>query len=259
MVNGLERFRVHFAPYVDQYVLIGGTACSVIMQDAGLDFRATKDLDIVLYVEALHENFVKAFWQFVEEGGYQNRQHSTSKEIFYRFSSPNSRDYPSMLELFSRVPDKVNLSRQRHLTPIPMDEAIASLSAILLDEDYYHFIHSGKLQINNLSILSAAHLIPIKARAYIDLIDRKKNGEKIDERDIRKHKNDVIRLFQLLSPDNRIRLPLSIENDFRIFLNGIRKDPAIDCRNLGLKHTNVNMIIDILQEIYNIRNSHNAS
>lgn len=48
------------------------------------------------------------------------------------------------------------------LTPIPMDEAVASLSAILLDEDYYRFIHSGKLQINDLSILSAAHLIPIK-------------------------------------------------------------------------------------------------
>lgn len=28
MVNGLERFRKHFAPYVDQYVLIGGTAHS---------------------------------------------------------------------------------------------------------------------------------------------------------------------------------------------------------------------------------------
>lgn len=108
MVNGLEYFKKHFSPYVDQYVLIGGTACTVIMQEAGLDFRATKDLDIVLYVEALHENFVKAFWQFIDEGGYKNKQHSTSKDIFYRFSSPNSRDYPAMLELFSRIPDGVN-------------------------------------------------------------------------------------------------------------------------------------------------------
>jgi hypothetical protein len=178
MVSGLDHFRKHFASYVDQYVLIGGTACTVIMQEAGLDFRATKDLDIVLYVEALHENFVRAFWQFVEEGGYKNKQYSTSKEIFYRFSSPSSKDYPGMLELFSRAPDTVKLSGQGHLTPIPMDEAVASLSAILLDEDYYHFIHSGKLKINDLSILSAAHLIPIKARAYIDLMDRKMRGEK---------------------------------------------------------------------------------
>jgi hypothetical protein len=250
MVNGLEQFKKHFAPYVDQYVLIGGTACTVIMQEVGLDFRATKDLDIVLYVEALHENFVKAFWQFVDEGGYKNKQHSTSKEIFYRFSSPNSRDYPTMLELFSRIPDKVKLSGHGHLTPIPIDEAIASLSAILLDENYYHFIHSGKLTIDNLSILSASHLIPIKARAHIDLTNRKKNGESIDDRDIRKHKNDIIRLFQLLSPDNRINLPSPIQNDFKIFLDMVKKSFPLDCKSLGLKHMSADKVIEILEEIY---------
>jgi hypothetical protein len=39
--------------------LIGGTACIVIMQEAGLDFRATKDLDIVLYVEAAVKQNIK--------------------------------------------------------------------------------------------------------------------------------------------------------------------------------------------------------
>lgn len=250
MVNGLERFKQHFAPYIDQYVLIGGTACTVIMEEAGLDFRATKDLDIVLYVEALHENFVKAFWQFVEGGKYQNKQHSTSKEIFYRFSSPLSRDYPAMLELFSRIPDSVKLSGHGHLTPIPIDEAIASLSAILLDEDYYHFIHSGKLAIDGLSILSAGHLIPIKARAHIDLTNRKKNGESIDDRDIRKHRNDIFRLFQLLSSDSRIGLPTPIFKDFQTFLDEVKKGPSFDCKSLGLKNINADRIIGALEEIY---------
>ncbi|HEY2809799.1 MAG TPA: hypothetical protein VGJ00_00180 [Rhabdochlamydiaceae bacterium] len=250
MVNGLERFRQHFAPYIDQYVLIGGTACTVIMQEAGLDFRATKDLDIVLYVESLHENFVKAFWQFVDEGGYKNKQHSTMKEIFYRFSSPSSRDYPVMLELFSRIPDRVKLYKNGHLTPIPIDEAIASLSAILLDVDYYHFIHSGKLIIDGLSILNATHLIPIKARAYIDLTNRKKIGEIIDDRDIRKHKNDIIRLFQLLSPNTRISLPAPIRKDFQLFLGEMNADSSFDCKSLGLKNRNANKIVEILKEIY---------
>jgi len=78
MVNGLDCFKGYFSPYIDQYVLIGGVACSLLMAEAGLDFRSTKDLDIVLCVEALHANFVKAFWQFVEEGGYQKKQRSTS-------------------------------------------------------------------------------------------------------------------------------------------------------------------------------------
>lgn len=100
MVKGLELFASYFASYTNQYVLIGGTACSLVMEDAGLDFRATKDLDIVLYIEALEAQFVSDFWQFIKDGGYQNKQKSTGKELFYRFSSPSKPEFPVMLELF---------------------------------------------------------------------------------------------------------------------------------------------------------------
>ncbi len=49
-------------------LLIGGTACMLVMEEAGIPFRATKDLDIVLYVEALNKEFVSAFWKFVKAG-----------------------------------------------------------------------------------------------------------------------------------------------------------------------------------------------
>jgi hypothetical protein len=70
MVKGLGVFQDWFAPYADQYVLIGDTAASLTMEEAGLTFRATKDLDIVLHVEALTPAFGAAFWRFVEAGGY---------------------------------------------------------------------------------------------------------------------------------------------------------------------------------------------
>ena len=38
MVNGIEAFRDCFAEYTDQYVIIGGFACDLLMSDAGLDF-----------------------------------------------------------------------------------------------------------------------------------------------------------------------------------------------------------------------------
>ena len=44
MVTGLELFKEHFRPYADNYVLIGGTACELALEEAGLPFRATKDL-----------------------------------------------------------------------------------------------------------------------------------------------------------------------------------------------------------------------
>lgn len=252
MVVGLDRFKKHFAPYANQYVLIGGTACSIIMEESGLDFRSTKDLDIVLYVEALDANFVEAFWQFVQEGGYQNLQKSTGKELFYRFSSPSQPGYPSMMELFSRIPETITFSGKGHLTPIPVHESVVSLSAILLDEDYYHFIRSGKRLIDNIPVLDALFLIPLKARAFLDLMEQKKNGADIDEKDIRKHKNDVIRLYQLLTPNSQIALSPSLKNDMSIFLKTIKTDGSIDCKNLGLKNTKPQKIIEILSSIYGI-------
>ena len=58
---------------------------------------------------------------------------------FYRFSHPMSNRYPAMIELFTRKLDAIQLPDDAVLTPLPMDEDISSLSAILLDDDYYEF------------------------------------------------------------------------------------------------------------------------
>ncbi len=47
MVKGIEVFRKYFEEFSDQYVLIGGSACDISFRDSGLEFRATKDMDIV--------------------------------------------------------------------------------------------------------------------------------------------------------------------------------------------------------------------
>lgn len=62
MVKGLDVFQEHFAAHAEQYILIGGTAATLTMEQAGLEFRATKDLDIVLHIEALNSAFGKTFW-----------------------------------------------------------------------------------------------------------------------------------------------------------------------------------------------------
>ena len=64
MVNGIDIFREHFSNFKDQYTVIGGFACDLLMNDAGLDFRQTVDIDIVLTVEALTTDFAKAFLRF---------------------------------------------------------------------------------------------------------------------------------------------------------------------------------------------------
>jgi predicted nucleotidyltransferase len=53
MVHGLEKFKEYFGDLTKQYVFIGGAACDILMDELGAPFRATKDLDMVLIIEAL--------------------------------------------------------------------------------------------------------------------------------------------------------------------------------------------------------------
>ncbi|MGB9332087.1 MAG: hypothetical protein WCB10_15085, partial [Steroidobacteraceae bacterium] len=89
MVRGLKIFQEHFAGHADKFVLIGGTAATLAMTEAGLDFRGTKDLDIVLHIEAINPAFGDAFWSFVERGGYELKEKGdTGKAVLYRFLKP---------------------------------------------------------------------------------------------------------------------------------------------------------------------------
>ena len=70
MVNGFTKFKERFQGFENQYVIIGGTACDLIMENEELLFRATKDIDIVLIVESITVEFGRKFWEYVREAGY---------------------------------------------------------------------------------------------------------------------------------------------------------------------------------------------
>ncbi len=250
MVRGLALFREFFAGHTDQFVLIGGTAATLAMAEVGLEFRATKDLDIVLHVEALTPAFGEIFWRFIEEGGYAIRQaNDRGKPILYRFQKPTDDRFPWMLELFSRVPDGVGLTQRGHLTPIPIDEGVASLSAILLDDDYYAFILAGRKLVDGLPWVGEDRLIPLKASAWLDLGERKMRGEQVDSRSIRKHALDVLRLSQLLSPDVRIDVAPKIARDLNRFLHGIEADSSIDPKSIGID-SSISQLVERIAQAY---------
>jgi hypothetical protein len=251
MVKGLEIFREHFRNYADRYVLIGGAACDIAMTGAGLAFRATKDLDIVLYVEALDAAFVRAFWEFVRMGGYEVQEKSTGEKQFYRFQKPTNADYPFMLELFSRQPDVLQVAEGSHLTPLPVEEDISSLSAILLDNHYYDFIRAGRQESDGLPMVGAAQLIALKARAWLDLSERASRGEQIDSKTIKKHKNDVFRLYQILDPTSDPEAPETVKKDIREFISRMRVE-EVDLKSLGLRTGTRDGILAEISKVYRL-------
>jgi hypothetical protein len=234
MVAGIEKFREHFAGHENQYAIIGGAACDLLFDAAGLPFRATKDIDMVLCVEVVDAAFGEKFKAFLDAGGYQARERSDGKKEFYRFHKPTDENFPFMIELFSRKPDTLKLPDNAGLTPVPVEEDVVSLSAILLDDDYFAAIQSAKRIVDGVTTVDETLLIPFKARAFLDLSDRLDKGEKIDGKNIKKHRNDVFRLAQLLPRGAGIKLAEPIAADLRRFLELAAKDNTLDPKSFGV-------------------------
>jgi hypothetical protein len=223
MVKGLNSFREWFRGYESSFAIIGGTACDLLMNDAGMEFRVTKDIDMILIVESLNAEFGSRFWEYIKIGGYEHRLKSTGAPEYYRFTSPKSPVYPAMIELFSRRIEGISLPPEATLTPVPIGDDISSLSAILLHLDYYDFLRTGIAITDGIPVLDAAHLIPFKAKAWLDLTARKASGGNVDSKNITKHKNDILRLSALLSPEFSIELPVTIAEDMQAFLARVDK------------------------------------
>lgn len=130
MVKGFQSFARWFQGYEKEYAIIGGTACDLLMSAEGLAFRATKDIDLVLILEALTPEFGERFWQYIVQAGYEHRNKRTGEPQFYRFSHPKSREYPFMIELFTRRTEKIRLPDEAVLTPLPLEGDVSSLSAL---------------------------------------------------------------------------------------------------------------------------------
>ena len=247
MVKGLDIFRTYFKDYEQQYVLIGGVACDIIFESNETNFRATRDLDMVLIIEALTSDFGEKFWKFIEDGKYRNKATNRGDSQFYRFDKPEEEAFPKMIELFCR--SDFELKNAEGITPIHIDDEISSLSAILLDDEYYKVLIDGKVVSNGLSVLRPEYIILFKAKAYMDLKMRKALGEKVDSRDIKKHKKDILRITAELMLEKIEHLPEIVNTDIHSFINSLEQEPFENnsLKEYGLENEDV---VNLLNQIF---------
>ena len=125
-------------------------------------------------------------------------------------------------------PGGIDIPDEHIYAKAPVDEDALSLSAILLYEHYYDALQQSITVLDGVSVLTEDLLIPFKAKAYLDLSQRKAEGANISSRDVDKYRNDVFRLAQLLPADRRTKLSESIRNDIRVFLDTVGGDDSFD-------------------------------
>ena len=248
MVMGMDSFREKFKEYSDCYTVIGGAACDILMTEADLPFRATKDIDMILIMEDRSQAFGKVFWEYIKEGNYRCGWRNNEDVHFYRFTEPKS-GYPVQIELFSRMPE-YKLDVDEGIIPLYIDDDVSSLSAILLNDDYYKFMLEGRKVVQGIGILDAEHIIPFKMFAWLDLKRRKESGEHVNERDLKKHKNDVFRLLQIVPSGTSIRSEGMVKENILLFLETI-KNEDLRLGQMGLPFEK-DEAISLLEEFYGV-------
>lgn len=246
MVVGMELFRDKLKGFEDCYTVIGGAACDILMSEVDINFRLTKDIDMILILEDKKIEFAKTFWEFIKEGEYRCGWKNSDEMHFYRFTEPKS-GYPVMIELFSRKPG-YHLDVEEGIIPIHIDEDTSSLSAILLNDDFYNFMLEGRKIVAGVSVLAESYIIPFKMYAWLDLKRRKEAGEHVNERDYKKHKNDVFRLLQIVNTDEKVSVGGLVRESVEKFLEEIAKE-QIRVEQLGIMITKEEAM-ELLKNIY---------
>ncbi|WP_288612613.1 hypothetical protein [uncultured Bacteroides sp.] len=220
-VKGLEKFKEYFSEFKENYVIIGGTACSIILRDADIKPRATKDIDMILVVERITPEFGRQFWDFIREGDYEMRERKREEgkepvpELF-RFYKPRHDGFPYQIELLSKQPEVLSVPEGFHLTPIPVGEDVSSLSAILMDEDFYHFALAHSITEDDLHVADTIGLICLKMKAYLNLSEQEPPAHSSD---IRKHMSDVFKLMASGNTADPVALSANMKKDAAAFVD----------------------------------------
>lgn len=259
MVKGLEKFKEHFAGYEDNYVIIGGTACDVTLQNTDMRPRATDDIDMILVIEKMTPEFEKRFWEFIDLGGYTSRQRKRGDKEpvteLFRFIDPQE-GFPVQIELLSRYPEILGEPTGFHLTPIPTGEDTPSLSAILLDEEYYHHTIDSSVIEDGIRIANPLSLLCLKVKAFLNLTEEKKTNPNVHKGDIRKHRDDVFKLLAMrIDPLSPIELSDTMKAELSVFIDVMEKSLPNQSLTDSLQRSEneIRGFLEIMKDIFGIK------
>ena len=157
-----------------------------------------------------------------------------------------------MIELLSRHPDVLGEPKGVVIEPLPTAEDVSSLSAIIMDDDFYHFTIEHSRLTNGIRHADSTALIALKTRAYLNLMADKYAGKHVNSKDIKKHRSDVLKNVVIME-DTSIEAPLSITTCVKDFVTSIRNDwdslaePL--AKSLG---EDQDFVMDLLDELENL-------
>lgn len=97
--------------------------------------------------------------------------------------------------------------------------------------------------------MSVEGLIPFKAKAWLDLSAKRADGKAVDEKSVKKHRNDVCRLATLLAGNERPAMSEGVLADMRRFMEAYESDP-VDPKTIRIKGVGAQQVVEVLKDVY---------
>lgn len=191
ITNTLQLF---LGKHKKNYFIIGGHATAYNLKLQGIDFRVTRDYDIVLISEVNDESFADDLSNFLKIGqylyGYRN---SDNKRIAYRFESPKKENYPEIIVFFVEE-GKHMQSLDNRFAKLDITYDDSKISAMVLSKDIYTFAKNHVIEINGLMFEDLSGLIALKSYAYFENLELY-NLKKVNSDSYKKHLRDIVKII----------------------------------------------------------------
>lgn len=212
----MDKIRQYLGDSKEKFVIIGGHALVHHLSFFGIrNIRATTDIDVVVKRNA-DADFYSQIINLCSDAVYQGKHKDifTSKDgkrCFLKFSRPASssdENFPEELEFFcynlnEHEETLLEDTNCNHIKKIDfLDQESSSIAGILIDKELDDFFERNSQEVNGIFYINVIGLICLKIFAWSSNKKRKASGEDVKQVDINKHRDDVLMLLVILSPND---------------------------------------------------------
>lgn len=134
--------------------------------------KVTYDIDLVL-LSSNSKEITQRIKQYVKEGEYKIQTGSTDQYQYYRFIEPKKENFAKEIELFASNENMLELDEKQRIIPIDPEEGLYSLSAIMLDKEYFDtFLAHLEQDIDSKMLKSIVDKLPVEKEQIIEILRR---------------------------------------------------------------------------------------
>lgn len=171
--------------------------------------KATFDIDLVLLTNNSVE-ISQRIKQYINDGEYKIQIGEKDQYKYYRFIEPQKENFAKEIELFASNENDLELDDSQRIIPVDPEEGLYSLSAIMLDPEYFEMIKNNVDKTGRAPYTNAQATMMLKMSAFYDL--RSRNDKKW-----KKHRRDILKLALTLTGEEEIKLTGRMKQDFDSF------------------------------------------